>query len=188
MRFEYSSLAFFAGVSLAAVAPNATAFERETRSLDEIYRAALAEGGVVTLWHGGDEKTQQNSLKSAFETRFPNMTLNVTVDLSKYHDINLDAQLAADDVYVDSIILQTLNDYPRWKKEGALMNYAPLNFDKIYPEFKDAEAAYSGLLIFDWGYDTLSQPSTLLANQQQHLCQHEQDEHDADFIPRLYQS
>ena len=35
------------------------------------------------------------------------------------------------------------------------MNYAPLNFDKIYPVFKDAEAAYSGLLIFDWGYDPL---------------------------------
>ena len=83
------------------------------------------------------------------------MTLNVTVDLSKYHDGNLDDQLAADNVYVDSIILQTLHDYPRWKKEGALMNYAPLNFDKVYPVFKDADAAYSGLLIFNWGYDTL---------------------------------
>jgi len=160
MRFEYSSLALFAGLSWAASLPNATDFERETRSLDEIYQAALAEGGVVTLWHGGDEKTQQNSLKSAFEARFPNMTLNVTVDLSKYHDVNLDAQLAADNVYVDSIILQTLHDYPRWKKQGALMNYAPLNFDKIYPVFKDAEAAYSGLLIFDWGYAIPGNAST----------------------------
>jgi ABC-type Fe3+ transport system substrate-binding protein len=82
------------------------------------------------------------------------MTLNVTVDLSKYHDVNIDLQLAANNIYVDSIILQTLNDYPRWKKEGALMNYAPLNFGKIYPEFKDKDAAYTGLLIFAWGYVT----------------------------------
>jgi hypothetical protein len=155
MRFAYTSLACFAGISLAASAPNSTTFESETRSIDEIYQAALTEGGIVTLWHGGDEKTQQNSLKSAFEARFPNMTLNVTVDLSKYHDINLDSQLAAGNVFVDNIILQTLNDYPRWKKEGALMEYAPLNFDKIYPVFKDKDAAYTGLLIFGWGYVTL---------------------------------
>ncbi|KAI4938792.1 uncharacterized protein J4E92_000073 [Alternaria infectoria] len=167
MRFEYSSLALFAGISWAASLPNTTNFEQETRSLDEIYQAALAEGGVVTLWHGGDEKTQQNSLKSAFEARFPNMTLNVTVDLSKYHDVNLDAQLAADNVYVDSIILQTLHDYPRWKKQGALMNYAPLNFDKIYPVFKDAEAAYSGLLIFDWGISAnMNKTSTMPTSYQ----------------------
>ncbi|KAI4624430.1 hypothetical protein J4E83_004104 [Alternaria metachromatica] len=167
MRFEYSNLALFAGLSWAASLPNTTKFERETRSLDEIYKAALAEGGVVTLWHGGDEKTQQNSLKSAFEARFPNMTLNVTVDLSKYHDVNLDAQLAADNVYVDSIILQTLHDYPRWKKQGALMNYAPLNFEKIYPVFKDAEAAYSGLLIFDWGISAnMNKTSTMPTSYQ----------------------
>ncbi|CAI9628807.1 unnamed protein product [Alternaria burnsii] len=166
MRSTFSSLALFAGASLAAYAPNKT-FERETRSIDEIYKAALAEGGVVTLWHGGDEKTQQNGLKTAFETRFPNMTLNVTVDLSKYHDGNLDDQLAADNVYVDSIILQTLHDYPRWKKEGALMNYAPLNFDKVYPVFKDADAAYSGLLIFNWGISAnMNKTSTLPTSYQ----------------------
>jgi maltose-binding protein MalE len=154
MRSTLFSLAFFAGASLAAPACNNTGNAQETRSIDEIYQAALTEGGVVTLWHGGDEKNQQDGLKSAFETRFPGMTLNVTVDLSKYHDVNLDLQLAANNVYVDSIILQTLNDYPRWKKEGALMNYAPLNFDKVYPEFKDQDAAYTGLLIFAWGYVT----------------------------------
>ena len=36
-----------------------------------------------------DEKNQQDHLKQAFEARFPGMTLNLTVDLSKYHDINV---------------------------------------------------------------------------------------------------
>lgn len=123
----------------------------ENRTLDEIYQAALAEGGVVTCWHGGDETTQQDSLKTAFETKFPGMTLNVTVDLSKYHDGNLDDQLAANNVYVDSIILQTLHDYPRWSEEGVLLSYKPLGFDQIYPSFKDTNATYYGVYVFSWG-------------------------------------
>lgn len=97
-------LALFAEYALARPHKQAVngAYEQETRSMHEIYEAALAEGGVITLWHGGDEKTQQHFLKQAFEARFPNMTRNVTVDLSKYHDDNFDLQLAAENVYVDS--------------------------------------------------------------------------------------
>ncbi|KAM0337996.1 hypothetical protein ACHAPU_011473 [Fusarium lateritium] len=123
----------------------------ETRSLDEIHKEALKEGGVVTLWHGGDETNQQDGLKTAFEKRFPGMTLNVTVDLSKYHDAALDQQLSNNNVYVDSIILQTVQDYPRWAKEGALLPYAPAGFDHVRPAFKDSIGArYYGVLIFNW--------------------------------------
>jgi hypothetical protein len=122
----------------------------ESRTIDEIYQAALQEGGTVTLWHGGDEVNQQDALKNAFEYRFPGMTLNVTVDLSKYHDGLIDEQLANSNVYVDSIVLQTLHDYPRWKSEGALLCYAPAGFDKIHPSFRDVDAAFYGVRIFAW--------------------------------------
>ncbi|KAK5991921.1 hypothetical protein PT974_05311 [Cladobotryum mycophilum] len=123
----------------------------EKRSLDQIHQAALKEGGVVTLWHGGDEKDQADDVKKAFETRFPGMTLNVTVDLSKYHDVKIDQQLVNNNVYVDSIILQTLQDYPRWAQEGALLNYAPQGFDQIHPAFKDSvSAAWYGTRVFAW--------------------------------------
>ncbi|KAH6887694.1 hypothetical protein B0T10DRAFT_74361 [Thelonectria olida] len=126
--------------------------EYETRSLDEIYKAALKEGDVVTVWHGGDEANQQDALKQAFEKRFPGITLNVTVDLSKYHDGRLDEQLAdgGDAVYVDSIILQTLHDYPRWAQQGALLNYAPNGFEEIDHAFKDDTAAWYGVYVFFW--------------------------------------
>ncbi|XPS96936.1 hypothetical protein M3J09_006183 [Ascochyta lentis] len=164
MRSTLFSLALFAGASLARPhkkASNGT-YEQETRSIDEIYKAAVAEGGVVTLWHGGDEKNQQHYLKEAFEARFPKMTLNVTVDLSKYHDTNIDSQLAAKNVYVDSVILQTLHDYPRWKKQGALLKYAPLNFDKIAPVFKDKNAAYAGLFVFAWSIQSNTNKTTTI--------------------------
>ncbi|KAK2010011.1 ABC-type Fe3+ transport system [Colletotrichum eremochloae] len=127
------------------------AAEVETRTIDEIYKAALAEGGVVTLFQGGDERSQANGLKTNFEKRFPGMTLNVTVDVSKYHDGRIDDQIAANNVYVDSVILQTLHDYPRWASQGALLDYAPLGYDQIFPEFKNNEtAAYYGLFIIAW--------------------------------------
>jgi hypothetical protein len=90
-----------------------TPIEVENGTIEKIYQAALAEGGTVTVWHGGDEKNQQDSVKTAFEARFPGMTLNITVDLSKYHDINIDRHPATKDVYVDSVILQTVHNYPR---------------------------------------------------------------------------
>jgi hypothetical protein len=169
MRSTLFKLALFTGVSLAlpsTYVSNGT-YENETRSINEIYQAALAEGGVVTVWHGGDEKTQQDFLKTAFEARFPNITLNITVDLSKYHDGNLDQQFAAGSVYVDSIILQTLHDYPRWKKEGVLLNYAPANFDKIYPVFKDADAAYTGLFILAWSISSNTNKTTTVPTSYQ---------------------
>ncbi|KZL71654.1 ABC-type Fe3+ transport system [Colletotrichum tofieldiae] len=141
----------FAFALLGAQALVNAAAEVETRTIDEIYQAALAEGGTVTLWHGGDESTQQNSLKASFEKKFPGMTLNVTVDLSKYHDGKIDEQIAANNVYVDSVILQTLHDFPRWASEGALLDYAPLGHDQILSEFKNNEtAAYYGLFIIAW--------------------------------------
>jgi hypothetical protein len=64
--------------------------EHGSRTLDEIHQAALAEGDTVTLWHGGDEKNQLDGLRTAFEARFSGITLNLTIDVSKYHDGNID--------------------------------------------------------------------------------------------------
>ncbi|KAG9250324.1 ABC transporter [Emericellopsis atlantica] len=125
---------------------------QENRTIEAIYHAALEEGGIVTCWHGGDETNQQDGLKEAFETRFPGMTLNITVDVSKYHDGNIDRQLSTGGLYVDSIILQTLQDYPRWDQEGALLHYAPLNFDNTHPAFRDIRAAWYGVSIFAWTF------------------------------------
>ncbi|KAF6831093.1 extracellular solute-binding protein family 1 [Colletotrichum musicola] len=124
--------------------------EVETRSIDEIHKAALAEGGVVTLWHGGDEKNQQDALKAAFEKRFPGMTLNLTVDVSKFIDGNIDRQLSQGNVYIDSVILQTLQDFPRWDEQGALLRYKPLLFDKIHPGFRDVFSAWYAVVVFGW--------------------------------------
>ncbi|KAF4783427.1 ABC transporter [Colletotrichum scovillei] len=112
----------------------------ETRTLDEIHQAALAEGGIVTAWHGGDEKNQQDGLKRAFESRFPGMTLNITVDVSKFHDGNIDRQLALSALGGAGALY------------GALLHYQPVNFDKIHPAFRDVRGAWHGVSIFAWTF------------------------------------
>ncbi|KAF5691735.1 ABC transporter [Fusarium circinatum] len=128
MRF----LSLYSTILLAA---NAAAYDSllhfgsstqvETRSINQIYKAALKEGGV-----------------NAFESAFPGMKLNLTTDLSKYLDGNIDQQLANNNVYVDTLALQTTQDFPRWKEGGALLYYAPAGFDKIYSGLKDTDAAF----------------------------------------------
>ena len=130
----------------------------ETRTLDEIYQAALKEGGTVTLWHGGDETYQLDADKKAFEARFPGMTLNVTVDLSKYHDVNIDRLLATKNVYVDSVMFQTLHDFPRWKAEGAILNYKPVGFERKLPNGKSKRDS-DGMKTSTSPYETTTVPT-----------------------------
>ncbi|MFG2255832.1 LuxR C-terminal-related transcriptional regulator [Streptomyces mirabilis] len=41
----------------------------ETRTLDELYRAALADGGKLVIYTGGDTPTQQDGTKAALRMR-----------------------------------------------------------------------------------------------------------------------
>lgn len=133
-------LLLITGASYAAVAP-------ETLSLDELYQRALKEGSEVTVYAGGDTAGQQDGIKHAFEKRFPGLTLNVIVDYSKFHDARIDNQMATGRLVPDVVQLQTLQDYPRWKKEGALLNYKPKGWEKIYPDFRDKDGAWTGVFV-----------------------------------------
>lgn len=95
----------------------------ETRSLDEMYRDAVAEGGKLVIYAGGDTPTQQNDTAAAFRSRFPDIDLTIVVDDSKYHDVRVDNQLTTDTLVPDVVQLQTLQDFTRWKRQGKLLPY-----------------------------------------------------------------
>ena len=69
------------------------ALEEESRSLAELYAAARAEGGKLTVYAGGDFATQQDWTANAFRAEFPAIDFQVIVDYSKYHNIRIDRQL-----------------------------------------------------------------------------------------------
>jgi len=131
----------FAGRSLAE-APSQPAPDAETRSLDELHRAAMAEGGKLVVYAGGDVPNASAAVEKAFMTRFPGMNARILTDLSKYHDARIDQQLARGRLECDVAHLQTLHDFDRWKTEGQLLPYKPLDWDAILPEFKDPDGAF----------------------------------------------
>ncbi|KAK9759483.1 hypothetical protein K7432_017500 [Basidiobolus ranarum] len=88
-----------------------------------LYKSALKEGGLVSVFAGGDLPNGGAGLAKAFESKFPDTKLSITVDLSKFHDELIDKQLAmgGDALEPDVTHLQTVHDFPRWKVDGALM-------------------------------------------------------------------
>jgi ABC-type Fe3+ transport system substrate-binding protein len=135
---------------LADPAPHRPAPEAETRSLDELHRAALAEGGKLVVYAGGDIPNASAALEKSFTARFPGMSIRILTDLSKYHDARIDQQLARGRLECDVAQLQTLHDFDRWKAEGQLLQYKPLDWDALLPEFKDPDGAFlaTGVIAF----------------------------------------
>lgn len=139
------------GTASAATAttPGATlVVPQETRQLDALYKDALKEGGKVVLWSGGDAPNQMDGFKATFERRFPGVKLDVLVDLSKFHDIRIDQELAAGRLTPDVAMLQTTFDFDKWKKAGVLMNYKPVGFARQKPGYADPDGAF----VTAWNY------------------------------------
>ncbi|MBE8516210.1 ABC transporter substrate-binding protein [Amycolatopsis sp. H6(2020)] len=132
------------GAASASASPAASghAGPEETRTLDELYQAALAEGGKLVIYAGGDTPTQQDGTKAAFKARFPGIALTLIVDYSKYHDVRVDNQLATGTLVPDLVQLQTVQDFVRWKEQGRLLPYKPAGFSKVYDAFKDRQGAW----------------------------------------------
>lgn len=122
----------------------------ETRSIEELYKAALAEGGKLIIYAGGDAPQQQTGAKTAFEDRFPGIKVEMIVDYSKIHDARLDNQLATGTLVADVVQLQTLHDFDRWRDQGVLHPYKPLGWEEVYPEFKDPHGYSVGIHVWSF--------------------------------------
>ena len=133
------------GVS-AAAAPDTSS--REEAQLQKLYEQAVAEGGNLVVYAGGDKPGQADYLRDAFVKKFPKIKANVIVDFSKNHDARVDNQVAEGKVVADVVHLQTLDDFPRWKHEGVLEQYKPAGWDKIYNQVKDRDGYYTGVFFF----------------------------------------
>ncbi|KAG7386789.1 hypothetical protein PHYBOEH_008595 [Phytophthora boehmeriae] len=124
--------------------------DEESKTIDDLYAEAVAEGGKLILYHGGDTPTQQDTLHKAFQQRFPDVNLTLVVDYSKYHNVRIDNQLETGTLVPDVVALQTLQDFPRWAEEGKLLSYKPKGFSQIHQSLKDKEGAWMAYTIFSF--------------------------------------
>jgi len=133
----------------AAAAPSPAVVERDGagQTLQDLYQAALKEGGTLTVYAGGDEVTQGFGIKAGFERQFPGMTLNIVVDLSKYHDARIEEELLRRDLKADVAHLQTLHDFDDWAARGLLLPYQPIGWAQVPAAYKDPQARFTGLFM-----------------------------------------
>lgn len=152
------SLSFVALVA-SANATFSPLVDVDTRSLDEIYAAAKKDNGTLQVFWGGDGTSRYTDLgkpdltirvagaagdevRTSFAKRFPDVKINLTVELSKYHDNQIDRGWYEGKHVADVAWLQTTHNYPRWKQEGKLVNYKPPTFNDILNGEKDFDGAW----------------------------------------------
>ncbi|MGY3334112.1 ABC-type Fe3+ transport system substrate-binding protein [Streptomyces filamentosus] len=120
----------------------------EQQAMDELYAAARAEGGRLVVYAGGDAPSQAGLYTAGFSERFPGIDVEVTVDLSKYHNARVDGMHLRGDNRADVVHVQTLYDFPYWKEQGLLMPYRPLGLEHVDPAYVDPDGTYYALFAF----------------------------------------
>ncbi len=126
--------------------------ELETKELNELYNSAITElketGEKLIVWAGGDAVNQQDGLTKAFQKRFPEVPIDVKVELSKIHDLRIYEGLLNGELTPDVTMLQTSNDFEDWQKMGVLEAFKPEGFSQIRDEFKDSNGEFSAFRMF----------------------------------------
>ena len=119
-------------------------------TIDELYAAAKKEGALVL--YGGGPAAQYEPWAREFEQRFPGIKVTTKAGSSNALADEINAQLQTHKLQVDLAALQTIQDYERWKKIGALLPFKPDGFDKVNDEWKDKDGAYVGITVYGLGY------------------------------------
>lgn len=149
------SLANAALLALAALAVSPAA----AQSTDQLYQAAKAEGALV-LYGGGPTSWYEPWIKE-FEQAYPGIKVTLKAGSSSVLADEIDAQSKAGKLEVDAAILQTVQDYVRWKAAGRLLAFKPDGFDKIDDAWKDGEGLYVGITVHGLVYSYNSEKLAL---------------------------
>ena len=92
-----------------------------------LYEKAKLEK-TVSLYGAGPSDPFKRWIED-FQKKYPGVTVDFTGGLSNLLDKKIDQQLADKAMEADVGIFQTIQDFVRWKKAGALMLFKPEGFD-----------------------------------------------------------
>src|SRR5260221_5496495 len=107
--------------------------------LDALYAQAAVEGEVSAYLQGPPQVYA--GFVREFEAKYPKVKVRITpgrYDLMP----KIDAQIAAGRMDADLAILQTTQDYVRWRRQGAMHKLTPPRIGPIRTTLKDPEAHY----------------------------------------------
>src|SRR6202167_3614206 len=109
-------------------------------TIDQLYERAKLEKALVFYTGGGPAAAK--AAADAFEKRFPGIAVTAKGDFSNVLDSEIDQQLKDNKVTADFLQLQTVQDFPRGDRAGALLHFKPDGFDQVLPAMKDKDGAW----------------------------------------------
>jgi ABC-type Fe3+ transport system substrate-binding protein len=130
--------AAMAVLALALLLPTPT----RAHDMDALYEAAKKEG-ALNLYGGGPAASYIARAKK-FEQRFPGIAVNVVGGFSNRLTTQIDAARKSGKPHADLALLQTIQDFVKWKREGALLVFKPDGWDTMAGEFKDPDGTFMG--------------------------------------------
>ena len=124
------------------------------QTIDQLYQKAKAEGAL--LFYSGGPVEPYERWAQEFMAKFPGITVNVEGGFSNVLDSKINQQIAAKEMQVDMALLQTVQDYVGWKKEGALLRFRPEGADMIDARFRDKEEMFwpASVVLLSYAYNT----------------------------------
>jgi ABC-type Fe3+ transport system substrate-binding protein len=113
--------------------------------IDGLYDRAKAEQELA-LSIGGPTAPWQ-ACADAFQSAYPGIQVTIEGGFSNVLTPEIDSQIAKGKLQVDAAILQTLQDFARWKTERKLLRYMPEGWETIDETFKDLEGDWVGITV-----------------------------------------
>jgi ABC-type Fe3+ transport system substrate-binding protein len=126
---------------LALAAASCCAVQACADDIDALYQRAKAEKTAV-LYGAGPTGSHDRWIRE-FEQRFPGVTVTFTGGLSTALNKRIEAQLADRKVETDLAILQTIQDFAKWKRAGAMALFKPAGWEQIDEAYKDEDGAFT---------------------------------------------
>jgi ABC-type Fe3+ transport system substrate-binding protein len=130
---------------LLVAALAACAAQARAESLDELYAKAKLEKALA-LYGAGPPGNYDRWVRE-FEQRFPGVGVAFTGGLSNGLNRRIDAQLASGRMETDLAIFQTIQDFGKWKRAGALLLFQPEGSEAIDPAYKDEDGAFTAVSV-----------------------------------------
>ncbi|HLH94074.1 MAG TPA: extracellular solute-binding protein [Xanthobacteraceae bacterium] len=152
---SFSSFAFFVSLLIGAAAAALPSMPpAHAQSMDELYQKAKLEKKIALVGAGPSEPYEHWIRE--FQDRYPGVTIAFTGGLSNGLNRRIDQQIASGNMESDLAIFQTIQDFVRWKRAGALQMFRPLGFDAIGPAFKDEDGAFTTVSVnmVQYAYNT----------------------------------
>jgi ABC-type Fe3+ transport system substrate-binding protein len=109
-------------------------------SMNELYQRAKHEQALTVYTGAGPAAAA--AMAAAFQKRYPGIRVTAVGGFSNVLDADIDRQLQARNVTADLVHLQSIGDFYRWDRAGALMHFKPEGFEQVFPSMKAGDGAW----------------------------------------------